>query len=239
MLLSSSSFSSFLDNLSTNPAAAPQPSAIKVESPSQAQAQTQPQQEIRKDANPFAPQQSQQQQIGMAMIPEQNLDFSMLTMDGSYNFQPQVFVVDTPEVPAPIDASVLSGKTSSFIETTVELDDEKHDLPAIEHPLSQEVSPTPSDNTLVDEEFENDPNFALYHAEPTLVAETPDKADNNEVSYVDIFGGIEAEKVFARIDFVDASHEEATAAAAMARVQRISHHIAPLVSRLEILTRDL
>lgn len=240
MLLSSSSFSSFLDTLSNNPAASAQPVPVKVESPTQAQSQAQPQQELRKDTNPYGPQHSQQQQIGMAMIPEQNMDFSMLTLDGSYNFQPQVFIVDTPEIPTSIDASVLSGKICDMIDPTVEFDDEKVDSPTIEYPAEQQSSSAACDSPPLDEDFENDPAFALYHSDtaPTS-AESTRESDAVEPSYVDIFGGIEPEKIFARYDFVDATEEEASAAAAMGRVQRISQHISPLVARLEILTRDL
>ncbi|KAJ3518006.1 hypothetical protein NM208_g14623 [Fusarium decemcellulare] len=214
MLLSSSSFSTFLDNLSSNPAAVNQTPQLKVE----------PQQEQRqmpKDINPYNGQQSSQQQIGMAMIPEQNMDFSMLSLDNSYNFQPQVFVVDTPEVPASFDAAVLSGKTSNFVEPAFDSEEEKVDMPVIERPVEKPQVSEP------------------VEAAPADADEQPKELDTDGLSHVDIFGGIESDKLLARLELVDASEEETTAALAMARVQRISASADSVTSRLELLTLDL
>lgn len=234
MLLSSSSFSSFLDQLSTSSTNVAQPAQVKVEPQTAQTAQTE-QRQMPKDVNPFGTQ-SQQHQIGMAMIPEQNMDFSMLNLDNSaFNFQPQVFVVDTPEVPAPFDTSLLSGKTSNFVEelTTQE---EKVDMPVIEHPVKKQTVEA-VDAAPVYEEFESDPEFALFHAQPT--ATTATEANDADSETLDIFNGIESEKVLARYELVDASQEEATAVLAMARVQRISDNLESVVSRLELLTMDL
>lgn len=227
MLLSSASFSSFLDQLSTN-SAAPQPIA-------QVKAEASPeQQQVPKDVNAYGVQ--SQQQIGMAMIPEQNMDFSMLSLDHSaFNFQPQVFVVDTPELPAPIDTSLLSGKTSNFVEE-LSSDDEKVEMPIIERPVTKE--PVTESAAPVDDAFEADPEFALFHAQPVAATESKE-LDTEYLAPVDIFGGIESEKILARYELVDATEEEKTAAFAMARVQRISDNIESVVSRLEMLTRDL
>ncbi|RSL67816.1 BZIP-type transcription factor MBZ1 [Fusarium sp. AF-6] len=232
MLLSSSSFSNFLDTLSNNPAASTAPTPqLKVE----------PQQEQRqmpKDINPYNSQQSQQQQIGMAMIPEQNMDFSMLSLDNAYNFQPQVFVVDTPEVPT-LDAAVLSGKTSNFVEPTFDSEDEKVDMPIIERPVEKPQATEPVEAVPVDAEFESDPDFALFHNEPVTVTEQPKELDTEGLSNVNIFGGIESEKVLSRLELVDASEEETTAAIAMLRVERICASAEAVVSRLELLTLDM
>ena len=65
MLLSSSSFSNFLDHLSTNPAAAP---------PAQPAQRTEPRREeprqTPKDVNPYAAAQQTQPQASMVMVPE-------------------------------------------------------------------------------------------------------------------------------------------------------------------------
>ncbi|WQF82351.1 Putative basic-leucine zipper domain-containing protein [Colletotrichum destructivum] len=235
MLLASPSFSNFLDHLSTNPQAAPQPAAaVKVE--------RQPEQrQIPKDINPYANQgQQQQQQIGMAMVPEQNMDFAMLNIDNdAYNFQPQVFaVLETPDVPVTIDSNVLSGKSSNFVGETFESDDEKIDIPAIEAPktLAPELpSQAPAETEVFDDEFENDPEFALYHSSPALSAEGPVELDTEGFSHIDIFGGVETEKVLARYDLVDASEEEQNACVAMARVQRLAASLEPVLARLESL----
>ncbi|KAI9170944.1 BZIP-type transcription factor MBZ1 [Paramyrothecium foliicola] len=222
MLLSSPSFSNFLDHLSTNPSALPQGLPTKVEP--QQQQQQQDQRQTPKDPNPFGAQQTQQQ-IGMAMIPEQNIDFSMLTLDNSaYNFQPQVFVVDTPELPAPIDASILSGKSSNLIEDTFTCDEEKIEVPVIERPAQVSKPMEQTEVAVIDEDFESDPDFALFHTESTATSESS-QPEIDELVRANIFGGIQPEKALSRYELVDATEEEASAAVAMARVQRISANI--------------
>ncbi|KAM3460335.1 hypothetical protein BBAD15_g8325 [Beauveria bassiana D1-5] len=226
MLLSSPSFSNFLDHLSTNSAPIPQV-PIKVEpQPEQEQAQ------IPKDANPYGNQ--SQQQIGMAMIPEQSMDYSMLALDG-YNFQPTVFVVDTPEIPAPIDVSLLSGKTCTIVESFTE--EQKVDVPVIERPVQTE-NIEPSYVTPVDDKFESDPEFALFHAQSS-----PPAAESTVVSeglsHIDVFGGIDADKALSRFELVDATEAEHCAVYAMARVQRISASAESVIARLELVTLEL
>lgn len=226
MLLSSPSFSNFLDHLSTNSAAIPQPLAqVKVEP----QPEEQQQQQVPKDVNPYGAQ-SSQQQIGMAMIPEQTMDYSMLALDG-YNFQPTVFAVETPEIPAPIDAAVLSGKTSNFVESLT--DDEKVEAPVIERPVQVEAT-EPADVAPVDDKFESDPEFALFHAQSVSVP-----AESTPSESIAVFGGIDAEKALSRFELVDATEEEECAAYAMARVQRIAASAESVVARLELLTLEL
>lgn len=236
MLLSSNSFSSFLDTISTDPSSMPQP---KVEPQQPQQPQQLPQQrQAPKDVNPHNSQFSSQQQIGMAMIPEQSMDFSMLSLDhDSFNFQPQVFLVDTPEFPAPIDPAMLSGKTSNLVEP-LESDNEKIEMPVIERPVAEPVAPV-EEVAPVDEDFESDPEFALFHSEPTTIKEQPKEINTAAFSQVDIFGGIEPEKVLARFELLDATEEQVSAAFAMARVQRISANAESVLSRLERLTLDL
>jgi hypothetical protein len=238
MLLSSPSFSNFLDHLSTNPTAAAPAPQLKIEPQMQPQQpQSQPEQrQLPKDVNPYNSQFSSQQQIGMAMIPEQSVDFSMLSLDNdAFNFQPQVFVVDSLEMPTAIDAEVLSGKSSNFVES-FESDNEKIEVPVIERPIERSVAPEAS---CFDEEFEADPEFALFHSEPVVSQEEPKEIDTESFYQIDIFGGIEAEKVLNRFELVDASEEETAAALAMARVQRIAASMESVVSRLELLTMDL
>ncbi|PHH75287.1 hypothetical protein CDD82_4512 [Ophiocordyceps australis] len=234
MLLSSPSFSNFLDHLSTNPATAA-PSQVKVEPQQQAAAQNQ----VRKDVNPYGNQAQQQQQIGMAMIPENSVDFSLLSLDNnSYNFRPQVFVVDTPDVPVGLDTSVLSGKTSSIFEEPLESNDGKMEVTAPEWAVASAHAIEQADDTTVEEGFESDPEFALFHPQSAVSPPEPRNIDPDGFN-MEIFGGLEADKVFARYDLIDATEEEKSSTLAMARLQRISASIAPLVSRLELLTMDL
>ncbi|KAH6608145.1 ribonuclease z [Trichoderma cornu-damae] len=230
MLLSSPSFSNFLDHLSANPSVAAPPQVKPEPQPS-------PEQRSVKDVNPYGSHPSQQQ-IGMAMIPEQTMDFSMLSIGNGFNFQPQVFVVDTSEVPSPIESGILSGKTSSLVDQTFQSDDEKVDVPVIERPVGK-APIAQSESAPIDEEFEADPEFALYHSESEPIRPESRALDVESLSHVDIFGGIEPEKMLSRIELVDVTEEEASAAFAMARVQSISASLESIVSRLELLTMDL
>ncbi|KAF6800963.1 bZIP transcription factor [Colletotrichum sojae] len=231
MLLASPSFSNFLDHLSTNPQATHQaPPAVKIE--------RQPdQRQVPKDVNPYN-NQNHQQQIGMAMIPEQNMDFSMLNIDNdAFNFQPQVFTVETPDFPVSIDSNVLSGKSSNFVGETFDSEDEKVELPAVEAPkmMAPELAPqTPVEEEVFDDDFEDDPEFALYHSSPAAPAtEGPVELNTDGFSHTEIFGGIDSEKVLARYELVDASEEEQAACVAMAKVERIAASLEPLAARLE------
>jgi hypothetical protein len=226
MLLSSPSFSGFLDNLSTNPAAIPQPQAPGPVEQRQVEAR-----QVRKDINPYAGQQQMQQQhIGMTMIPEQTMDFSMLDLngDGGYSYQPRVFsVLEMPEGPA-IDVALLSEKatpTQSF-----QSDDAKIELPLIKSaPVAKEMS-APAATPVVDEEFDADPSLALFNDVPSTSSSTV-SLDLNP-----IFGGIEPEKALARYELVDASASEAVGIFAMAKVQRICESVDDALERLEAMT---
>ncbi|KAM7206400.1 hypothetical protein V8F20_002749 [Naviculisporaceae sp. PSN 640] len=245
MLLSSTAFSSFLDQLSQNP----EQLAPAQPQPQQPQQQEQARQ-LPKDVNPYAAQQQMQhQQIGLAMIPEQTMDYSMLSlepMDG-FNYQPQVYTAVIDEQPT-IDTSVFSGKTSNFVGPAEDFDsdEDKVEMPVISErptataPAKKEEAPVLA-TPVIDEEFESDPAFALYHESTTTASSTEPAAvefDMEGLSNIDIFGGIAPEKAFARYELVDATEDEATAALAMARVQRISANLEGVVARLESLTMD-
>lgn len=242
MLLSSPSFSDFLDRLSANPGQlpqAPQPTPQAEQRPESRQ--------MPKDVNPYATQQHRQQ-IGMAMIPEQTMDFSGLALDtdiAGFNFQPQVYaVMETPEIvlPSPIDPSVLSGKTSNFIGETFESDDKKIDAPIITRPdLFEEekldAPATPVTPVLSDPEFENDPAFALYNDSPAVSVSSAEPIEVNldGLANVDIFGGVETEKALARYELVDAADEEAQDALAIYRVERMTARLDSMMEQLESL----
>lgn len=184
-------------------------------------------------------------------------DFSsmnMLTQTSSdldmFSENTQIFAV--VNIPEPcIDISTLSGKTSNFVGEQEHFDshEEKIEVPPIEKgpdPLPKPAAVAPveaSSSAVVDEDFENDPAFALYHAtstaaEPNLSKE-PMEFDTEGLSHVDIFGGIDLGKVFERYELVDASEEEVSAVMALERVQRISSTIESVAARLELLTIDL
>lgn len=239
MLLSSPSFSDFLERLSSNPAQISQPT------PRVEQARQPP-----KDVSTYGAQHMQRQQIGMNMLPDQGMDFSMLGgVDAdAYSYQPQVYAVfETPE--PRIDASVLSGKTSNFVGEFFESDDDKVDMPVIVRPVLAEEKPTapesPETRIAVDEDFENDPEFALYHNSSAVPASSEGDAavepNTKNVSRPhDIFGGVESEKTLARYELVDATmEEEAAAARSMGRFERLAANLEAVCTRLEILTTEL
>ncbi|KAL2891187.1 bZIP transcription factor [Ceratocystis lukuohia] len=213
MLLSSPSFSSFLNNLSADAMAA------------EAQVQTQIPQEIKqehsqqmpKDVGQYAASIHSQQ---LTMIPEQNAEFTMNPYEGSepslYNVQPQVFALtELPELPASFTES-LSGKQSNFaapIES--ESDESKIEIPAIESIREKVMAPEAPVEAPVNAEFEANPEFALFNS-------SFEDAVNSEECEIDIFGGVAPEKVLARYEFVDAEEEERNATFAMARIERLS-----------------
>jgi hypothetical protein len=229
MLLSSPSFSGFLDNLSSNPAAvAPQQQQA---APAPVEQRHVENRQVRKDVNPYAAQQQMQnQQINFTMIPEQAMDFSMLDLngDGSYIYQPQVFsVLSMPEVT--FDTSILSGKKSNFVAESFDSEAEKVTMPTIERmPVKVEVAVEAS--PIVDDEFDNDPAFALFTDAPITTSQT-----SIDSEFTCIFGGIQPEKAFSRLELVD-SAEEANGAAAMDRVQRICESLEAVTARLEAMT---
>ncbi|ORY60013.1 uncharacterized protein BCR38DRAFT_350261 [Pseudomassariella vexata] len=235
MLLSSPSFSNFLDNLSNNPASVPQQQQQQL-----AQHVDQRQSEARqmpKDVNAYAAaHQAQQQQIGMVMIPEQNMDFSMLNLESNdaYSYQPQVFTVETPEMPV-IDAAMLSGKSSSLMPESFESVNEKVEMPTMESvkndaPASP-VAPTMGEKTVADLDAD------IYDDEVPVSSDV--EVDADSLSNIDLFGGVESEKALAHYQLVDASTEDATASRALMRVQRISASLEATMARLELLTINL
>jgi bZIP-type transcription factor MBZ1 len=231
MLLSSPAFSGFLDTLTPNvAAAAPQQAA-----PAPAEQAPVETRQIRKDINPYAAQQQMQnQQINLAILPEHNMDFSMLDITGdSFNYQPQVFsVLEMPEVA--IDTTILSGKISNFV-GPYHSDDEKVELPVIERIPVKEIAPVEV-APVIDEEFDADPTFALFsHATSTKSqSESP-----SDLELAPIFGGITPEKALARYEIVDAATTEVTEAIAMARVERLCSSLDDMAARLEMMTLHL
>lgn len=232
MLLSSPSFSGFLDALSQNPAAAQQVA------PPPAQQQQIENRQMRKDVNPYAAQQQmqqQQQQIGIAMIPEQPMDFSILDLspDGAFSYQPQVFsVLSMPETT--LDAEVLSGKGPTF--TPLPSDDEKVKLPTVEpSPTSEPASVESKVEIVVDEEFDTDPAFALFTT-PALKAAAITPA---EFDISSLLAGITVEKPAQYELVVESQDDDAVAEAAMKKVERMCASIENMTERLRCLTTDL
>ncbi len=256
MLLSSSAFSTFLNDLSTN--GMPAPTASAPEHPTTKQA-TVVQPKIRKDPNPhrLAHQQVQghQQgsaQVGMTLIPDNALDFSTLDlnnsafashMDHGYNHAQVFSVVEFPQGPAVdrIDTAALSGKSSNFVGSYSSDDDCKCQVPAIERlpvvkeKVEEESIPT---SPCADVDFdESDPAFALFMDAASSVKSTP--AEPQEL----LLGGVESEKVFARLELVvedqDENADGTVSAATMERLERMCSRLEAAFERIGNVTSHL
>ena len=263
MLLSSPAFSTFLNDLSANGGAtAPSNAAPLQQAPVPSNATPPIQPNTRKDANPHQqvqPTQSENDvQVGMMMMPETTMDYSAFSptnngwgtnMDFG-NFNAQVFsVLELPQGPAVdhIDSEHLSGKTSMFSDA-FSFTSSKKDVPVIEEEMpsipSQEAAILetyePSDD---DEAFdESDPAFALYADAPA-----PSKPASSDADSYQVFGSIDLEKAFARIDLVDdselpsseASQDAFVSSVTMARFHRICSSMDLAAARIEAWTAHL
>ncbi|KAH0556876.1 hypothetical protein GP486_005336 [Trichoglossum hirsutum] len=181
MLLSSPSFSNFLDALSpVNGRPAPVDSTER-SSTSKASRQAENQTpNPPKDANPYAA----QHHVGMALVPDNNIDFSMTELNnnnwatgylpGTWGAnQPQVFsVFELPECPAvdQIDTKALSGKSSSFTSESFSSDEAKVEAPMVERmPVIEEQNEKVNAASPVKPEAgldESDPAFSLFEDSP-------------------------------------------------------------------------
>ncbi|XXG97827.1 hypothetical protein Hte_004141 [Hypoxylon texense] len=242
MLLSSPSFSNFLDHLSSNSSAHPQH-----QQPQPQPEQRQPERQAPKDVGPFGTIGQQnpqaQHQIGMVMMPEQTMDFSMLNLNtDAFNFQPQVYtVLEAPELPI-LDSLVMSGKTSSFVPESYTSDAEKMDAPVLELPALSETSESGATTT---ESADSERPVAsldgdLYDDETTVTPPKSVELDTDSLT-VDIFGGIELEKAFGRLELSDSeqSPEDHTVALALRRIERLAASLDPIRARLDLLTIGL
>lgn len=169
MLLSSQAFSGFLNELSQNGMPAPSTAALAVSQP-----QPQP---TKKDVNPHQATrqaQNQQTQVGMTIIPESTLDFSMLESIPTSNWNAGLgmnsyqvcAVMEIPEGPA-IDIDSLSGKKSHDV--TVSSTSAVKDYPVLQFPPVSKQQAFSLPNTTVNEEAElNDVAFTLFVDQPAL-----------------------------------------------------------------------
>lgn len=247
-LLRHPAFTPFLEDISRDPALSD--SLSKVTSSMNASASAEP--TTKQEVSPFSagPQQSFEHQhtenlhIGMATIPETQLDFSALNLNGNNNWampgmngfgfqQPQVFAVhDVPEGPA--EAFELSGKgEESIIERFTPYEDAKEEYPAIETPTETKVVEPVVDRTV---DFdESDPAFALYADTPVSFSSS---AAPKEASFEPIFGEIASEKAFARIELVlsngsDTAALEERLAFLSSRAERSFQHLQAMSTQFE------
>ncbi len=119
--------------------------------------------------------QAENTHVGMTMIPETQVDFSMLNLNtntnnsgswgnGGFSFQqPRVFaVLELPEGPSnPLDAEAMTGKVHrSIFEESSPVDEVKPDFPVIERPVeAKEVTVVATE-----EVEEEDSEYDLYNS---------------------------------------------------------------------------
>ena len=248
MLLASPAFSTFLNDLSSNEGTA----SSKVVSETPTQPSNVDHQQFKatpcKDANPNQQNlQSQQSNdhIGMAFIPENSMDFSLLnsthnTWGGNMDFgfnNAQVFsVVELPQGPAvdSIDIGLLSGKSSNsagiFSSKYC-----KNDAPVIERmPASDTKATRKQYSQESNDSFdfdESDPSFALFADSPASV-----QLDNE----YRVFGEIEVEKALACFELVvDSDSEDHVSTATMDRFERLCSSMDEAFDRVSSITSHL
>ena len=177
-MLNHRAFGTFMDEMSSDPsllnAFAPSQQSSSQSTASQtSQTPEQPQQPAQSS---HQPQQQNVTHVGMSMVPETNLDFSMLNLGGNHwgssnNFQqPQIFAIhELPAGPSfeELQSSVLSGKSGDDAE---ELAIAKTDVPILSKELSilsKVPQPASEVGSKVDDpDVTNDPVFALYTNSP-------------------------------------------------------------------------
>jgi hypothetical protein len=262
MLLSSPHFSSFLNDLAVNGL----PPQLQAPLQQHQQQHQQPQQQQQQQQQPPHPQPQpivsqtpvptnvhtdvnshraatqdfhvhQNFQVGMVMVPDHGMNIhgpgwnSGIDMD----FNPSVFaVLEVPEGPA-IDTSLLSGKSSKSVDFAS--DSAKDDVPSLELPPVVETMAAESKSTSVAdpnvEIDESDPCIALFLDEPPAVSRpSPDILD-------DLFGGIDAEKVFAHYELVVEDESADISATTMHRFERLCASMEAAYQRVSRVTSHL
>lgn len=254
MLLSSSAFSSFLNDLSSGGGASSS-APVFTTLPSSTMKSEQPQPNPRKDVNPHqaAAQQARSQhtdpQIGMALLPETHINYPAFdstnnawaagNMDFSL-YDAQVFTVtELPHGPAvdEIDTGILSGKSSNVV-GSYPADESKDEAPAIERMPATETVEAVSDavSSCDDVELdESDPAFALFVDCPTSI---PSAVQPGE----ELFGDIELDKAFSRLEIIvedEAADALETSTVTMERFERLCSILDASSERITALTRRL
>lgn len=251
MLLSSSAFSTFLNDLSSGGVASSSAPVLTTLPSSTIKSEPPPQPNPRKDVNPHqaAAQQAQSQQtgpqIGMALVPETHINYTAFdstnnawagNMDLSL-YNAQVFTVtELPQGPAvdEIDTGILSGKSSNVV-GSYPADDCKDEAPAIERMPATSTVEAVSDavSSCDDVELdESDPAFALFADCPTSAPSAVTRGD-------ELFGDIELEKAFSRLELIvedEAGDELEMSMVAMSRFQRLCSILDASSERITALT---
>ena len=189
-MLNHPSFGTFMEEMSNDPsilqAFAPQSSSQSSQQSQQQQQVAQQQQQQQQQPPPTQASQTQPQHqqnihVGMTMMPDTNLDFSMLNLGANHwnNYQqPQIYALfEAPVGPSmeAISAGALPGKDEKEVDTE-DIADDKVTAPAVkELPTLPAASIEPQaevqENSV--EDIKDDPNFALYVDCPSAISSPP------------------------------------------------------------------
>lgn len=168
-MLNHPAFGTFMEEMSNDPSLL---NAFAPQQTSSSQSSSQSSQTPEQTQQPRAPQHQQQSvtHVGMSMVPETNLDLSMLNLGGNHwgngSFQqPQIYAVhELPSGPSmqELQSSVLSGKdvqdSDSIVDAKLDAPTPK-DLPHLPE-TEPSVSAAVDDGDISD--IKDDPAFALY-----------------------------------------------------------------------------
>lgn len=258
MLLSSPAFSTFLNDLSGTGAPASMPEIPRPQS--QTLASRPPSATPRKDVNPNQttpgplPSQNSNTHVGMTMIPEEN-SFQYNGAESANNgwtdsnvdfrglYDAQVYAVtELPQGPA-VDSmsfAMLHGKTSNFVGSYSS--DVFKDEPAEVEPM-----PASAEKIIMPEVIErrpqevdidvSDPAFALFIDQPCTSSKPAAMKPEDR-----IFGEIELEKAFGRLELViaeDPGESQEVSSATIERFERLCSRLDAASSRVAAITSHL
>lgn len=231
MLLGSPHFANFLNEMPDSVPAQVQALQQPQQQPQQQQPQAQQQQAPvpKETAVSRAPEFQMQQnpQVSMVMVPNQNMDASMMSggwnsgIDMNFGNASVFAVLDVPEGPA-LDIETLSGKFSSPVSAP---EPSKEMAPVIERPESDNQTQKSDIGTLnPDVEIdESDPAFALFVDSPAtsetssdeLVFDVPSQKTDSQYELV-----VDTTNAQARLNMLCSSME-----AAFERVSSVTSHL--------------
>ncbi|KAH8698625.1 hypothetical protein BGW36DRAFT_376497 [Talaromyces proteolyticus] len=241
LLLSSPSFSDFLNDLTVN--GMPQQFQTPQQTPQQQPQQPAPQapvpSNVRNEGNThmggqdFPAQQQQNFQVGMVMVPDQRMDMYASGWNSGIdlNYNPSIFaVLEVPEGPA-VDTEILSGKSSSTIPITSDLSSSKVEVPQLDRPP---VFNTPGPEVVKEdtaastaEMDESDPSLALFLDDISI--------PSSESRFV----SIQPEKIPRYTLVVDSEESTEASAASVRAFERLCASMDDAFERVSLLTAHL
>ncbi|KAI0200566.1 hypothetical protein F4808DRAFT_155284 [Astrocystis sublimbata] len=241
-LLTAPQFNNLLETLARDPAEL----QSRIQPPVD---QNQPDATMPKDvgslhASSFMQTQQHPQQLGMIMLPQQSMPFPVsqnVSFNTFHSTETYAVLEITPGFPEEIDLGALTGKTSSTIDETIVVDSDngKTDAPTLAATIactsdeSQAPAARDEDGLTVETKTSNLDGDIFDDEDYSTPEPRSLEIDTNAFSAVDIFGGIEPEKMLARHELVNSSEDDRAAIIAARRVERLAASLKGLISKLE------